>query len=200
MISHAQITFTSINPPTANFFRLLCFVHLPQKVRGIFGLKAQKTGLSLAVIAIQKPVFSGFTVFWAVFALKARKLPDLSGRQIRQLLWQRKKDSNPHKRSQSPVCYHYTIPLRTNDIIQIFWDLSTLLPHIFHEMKNTPVGPARTRRQGREKRTQRSRILPSIEIVTTCHGRNFPLARSASRAACSSPPQHGTSMRTMVTL
>ena len=82
----------------------------------------------------------------------------------------------------------------------IVWDLSTLLPHIFHEMKNTPVGPARTRRQGREKRTQRSRILPSIEIVTTCHGRNFPLARSASRAACSSPPQHGTSMRTMVTL
>ena len=120
--------------------------------------------------------------------------------EITDLLWQRKKDSNPHKRSQSPVCYHYTIPLRTNDIIQIFWDLSTLLPHIFHEMKNTPVGPARTRRQGREKRTQRSRILPSIEIVTTCHGRNFPLARSASRAACSSPPQHGTYMRTMVTL
>jgi len=50
---------------------------LPQKVRGIFGLKAQKTGLSLAVIAIPKPVFSGFTVFWAVFTLKTRKLPDL---------------------------------------------------------------------------------------------------------------------------
>lgn len=48
--------------------------------------------------------------------------------------WQRKKDSNPHKRSQSPVCYHYTIPLRTNDIIQIFSDLSTLLSHIFHGM------------------------------------------------------------------
>ena len=27
-------------------------MHLPQKVRGIFGLKTQKTGLSLAVIAI----------------------------------------------------------------------------------------------------------------------------------------------------
>ena len=25
--------------------------------------------------------------------------------------WQRVKDSNPHKRSQSPVCYHYTNPL-----------------------------------------------------------------------------------------
>ena len=63
-------------------------MHLPQKVRGIFTLKMQKTSLSLAVIAIPKPVFSGFTVFWAVFALKARKLPDLSGRQIRQLIWQ----------------------------------------------------------------------------------------------------------------
>ena len=53
---------------------------------------------------------------------------------------------------------------------------------------------------GPGNRAQRSRIFPSIEMVTTCHGRNFPLARSASRAACSSPPQHGTSMRTMVTL
>ena len=26
-------------------------------------------------------------------------------------LWQREKDSNPHIRSQSPLCYHYTIPL-----------------------------------------------------------------------------------------
>ena len=194
------MSFFGSNPPSANFFRLLCSVHLPQKVRSFFTPKTQKTGPGAVSLTIPKPVFSGFTVFWAISALKARKLPDLSGRQIRQSIWQRKKDSNPHKRSQSPVCYHYTIPLRTNDIIQIFWDLSTLLPHIFHEMKNTPVGPARTRRQGREKRTQRSRILPSIEIVTTCHGRNFPLARSASRAACSSPPQHGTSMRTMVTL
>lgn len=70
-------------------------MHLPQKVRGIFTLKTQKTGLSLAVIAIPKPVFSDFTVFWAVFALKARKLPDLSGRQIRQLIWRRRRDSNP---------------------------------------------------------------------------------------------------------
>ncbi len=68
-----------------NFFRLLCSVYLPQKVRGIFTLKTQKTGLGLAMIAIPKPVFAGFTVFWAISALKARKLPDLSGRQIRQL-------------------------------------------------------------------------------------------------------------------
>ena len=32
-------------------------------------------------------------------------------------LWQGMKDSNPHKRSQSPVCYHYTNPLRTKIII-----------------------------------------------------------------------------------
>ena len=88
-------TFSGSNPPTATFFRLLCSVHLPQKVRGIFGLKTQKTGLGLAMIAIPKPVFSGFTVFWAVFTLKTRKLPDLSGRQIRQLLWQRRRDLNP---------------------------------------------------------------------------------------------------------
>ena len=64
-------TFSGSNPPTANFFRLLCSVYLPQKVRGIFGLKTQKTGLSLAVIDIPKPVFTYFTVFRAVFALKA---------------------------------------------------------------------------------------------------------------------------------
>ena len=28
------------------------------------------------------------------------------------LRWQRKKDSNPHIRSQSPLCYLYTIPLK----------------------------------------------------------------------------------------
>ena len=45
-----------------------------------------------------------------------------------------------------------------------------------------------------------SRIFPSMLIVTTCHGMNFPLACSAFFAAISRPPQHGTSIRTMVTL
>ena len=45
-----------------------------------------------------------------------------------------------------------------------------------------------------------SSILPSVEMVTTCHGINFPLCCNAVFAACSSPPQQGTSMRTMVTL
>ena len=42
------------------------------------------------------------------------------------LFWQREKDSNPHKRSQSPVCYHYTIPLNARAIIHAFGDLSRL--------------------------------------------------------------------------
>ena len=75
------------NQPTAAFFRLLCFVHLPQKVSGIFALKMRKTGSAAVRSTTTEPVFVDFTVFWAIFALKARKLPDLSGRQIRQLIW-----------------------------------------------------------------------------------------------------------------
>lgn len=82
------------NPPTAAFFRLLCFVHLPQKVRGIFALKMRKTGSTAVRSTTTEPVFVDFTVFWAIFALKARKLPDLSGRQIRQLIWWTIQDSN----------------------------------------------------------------------------------------------------------
>ena len=38
--------------------------------------------------------------------------------------WQREKDSNPHIRSQSPLCYLYTIPLGADSIIHAFWRLS----------------------------------------------------------------------------
>ncbi len=38
--------------------------------------------------------------------------------------WQREKDLNPHIRSQSPLCYPYTIPLDTFVIIPAFADLS----------------------------------------------------------------------------
>ena len=38
--------------------------------------------------------------------------------------WQREKDSNPHIRSQSPLCYLYTIPLNAKSIIQSFCNLS----------------------------------------------------------------------------
>ncbi len=44
-----------------------------------------------------------------------------------------------------------------------------------------------------------SLILPSAVTVTTCQGRNLPLAIMALLAAFSIPPQQGTSMRTMVT-
>ena len=44
------------------------------------------------------------------------------------------------------------------------------------------------------------KIRPSVPIVYTCHGINFPLAISAFFTAASIPPQHGTSMRTTVTL
>ena len=45
-----------------------------------------------------------------------------------------------------------------------------------------------------------SRILPSVETITTSHGISYPLVSSAFFTACSIPPQQGTSMRTMVTL
>lgn len=41
-----------------------------------------------------------------------------------QPVWQREKDSNPHIRSQSPLCYLYTIPLNACAIILFFWTLS----------------------------------------------------------------------------
>ena len=44
------------------------------------------------------------------------------------------------------------------------------------------------------------RILPSAVNVTARMGMFFPLASTACRAAYSSPPQHGTSMRVSVTL
>ena len=47
---------------------------------------------------------------------KNAETPDFSGVSgeciyFGHSIWQREKDSNPHIRSQSPLCYHYTIPL-----------------------------------------------------------------------------------------
>lgn len=47
---------------------------------------------------------------------------------------------------------------------------------------------------------QLSSTRPSVDSVTTCQGRNLPLFFSAVTAACSIPPQQGTSMRTTVRL
>ena len=43
-------------------------------------------------------------------------------------------------------------------------------------------------------------IFPSVEMVTTPHGINFPLFCNALFTAFSIPPQHGTSILTIVTL
>ena len=51
----------------------------------------------------------------------------------------------------------------------------------------------------RENISHESIIRPSSESVTTCQGMNLPLACNAFFAASSRPPQHGTSMRTIVT-
>ena len=39
------------------------------------------------------------------------------------LFWQRDRDSNPNKQSQSLSCYRYTIPLRTMDIILLHFPI-----------------------------------------------------------------------------
>ena len=43
-------------------------------------------------------------------------------------------------------------------------------------------------------------ILPSVDIVITCHGMNLPLFLSAVFTAFSVPPQQGTSILTTLTL
>ena len=47
---------------------------------------------------------------------------------------------------------------------------------------------------------QSLKICPSTDTITTCHGMNFPLRCNAFFVACSSPPQQGTSIRTITTL
>ena len=42
------------------------------------------------------------------------------GAVFQQPLWQREKDSNPHIRSQSPLCYLYTIPLNAWLLYMLF--------------------------------------------------------------------------------
>ena len=50
------------------------------------------------------------------------------------LFWQREKDSNPHIRSQSPLCYLYTIPLNARAIIPIILTLSSLFFLFFQKL------------------------------------------------------------------
>ena len=69
-------------PPFSDYFaQCIC----PKGARDFWPENAENRPRS-GLIDHSEPVFSGFTVFWAISALKARKLPDLSGRQIRQLI------------------------------------------------------------------------------------------------------------------
>ena len=54
-------------------------------------------------------------------AIRAAEIPEIKNRLERlfKAIWQRMKDSNPHERSQSPVCYLYTNPLQARDIIHL---------------------------------------------------------------------------------
>ena len=48
-----------------------------------------------------------------------------------EAFWQREKDSNPHKQSQSLLCYLYTIPLSAKSIISKRQQMSTPFFTIF---------------------------------------------------------------------
>ena len=56
------------------------------------------------------------------FALKSSKSKGKSLKSIglEAFEWQREKDSNPHIRSQSPLCYLYTIPLNAKLLYMLF--------------------------------------------------------------------------------
>ena len=66
----------------------------------------------------------------AKWAKKVAEMEIKKGHGLTVSLWQREKDSNPHIRSQSPLCYLYTIPLcpdeqkllyRFHDVCQQFF-------------------------------------------------------------------------------
>ena len=70
--------------------------------------------------------------------------------------WQREKDSNPHKQSQSLSCYPYTIPLnrcplaRTGVIIAWHFELSSVFSFLFFEPPS-PQFQHHTRRQQKDR-------------------------------------------------
>src|SRR5699024_9972959 len=60
-----------------------------------------------------------------IFHVSSRNGKRKGGHPFRDARWQREKDSNPHIRSQSPLCYLYTIALCAKDIISEFSSLSS---------------------------------------------------------------------------
>ena len=59
---------------------------------------------------------------------RQRKIP---GTRRFRGFWQRVKDSNPHKRSQSPVCYHYTNPLCSFDEQVLLYQRISICQELF---------------------------------------------------------------------
>ena len=63
-----------------------------------------------------------------------------------RIFWQRMRDSNPRKRSQSPVCYRYTNPLSENKsyYTQIFQKVKCFLKIIKNYFSQGKGLPGRT--------------------------------------------------------
>ena len=56
-------------------------------------------------------------------------------------IWQREKDSNPHIRSQSPLCYLYTIPL-CPDEQKLLYMFSRICQQFFRQTFQSFISPA----------------------------------------------------------
>ena len=80
--------------------------------------------------------------------------------------WQRMRDSNPRKRSQSPVCYRYTNPLFGTVLLYATFKKSQVLFSAFSKffflLRNSPVHHF--------QRIPYQRIRPQIVLVILCIG------------------------------
>ena len=94
-----------------------------RRVEICYNISVQK--LVGAKIGAKEKWYSFFRTFQADFRPKAKKNHS-EPNDSKWLGWQREKDSNPHIRSQSPLCYLYTIPLNAKSIIQTFFNLSSI--------------------------------------------------------------------------
>ena len=73
------------------------------------------------------------------------------------LFWQRMRDSNPRKRSQSPVCYRYTNPLYAEHYLlyPLFWKSQEIFLNIPQKFAVKPPGWWFPGRQGEPSRDPR---------------------------------------------
>ena len=92
--------------------------------------------------------------------------------------------------------WHGVLPLKQIDFMVVDADVPDVacLVHVHHS-SCIPLRSSFCHLDGAY-----SRMRPSVVMVTTRQGRSLPLAAMARRAACSMPPQQGTSMRATVTL